>query len=219
MALIWDTKREGCNSNTPQLEKIVELASSKRTHPPSMSMSMDENEMNKIHACLRNTYMHLHTPDHPPYSQMIFKAINSLNYEEGGANKAAISAYIKSEFHDLAWAHESLLSHHLGKLLERGELVTSPSTGDYQLPKPLLLAHEDLDPSKHAQGRGRRGRPPKPKRGNKESMTKRESLSLCEQRKKQGINKVSVEEDGNPKKRRGRPPKKLISDNHPLGSF
>lgn len=70
MALIWDRKREGCNSNTPQLKKIVELASSKQTHPLSMSMSMDENEMNKIHACLRNTYMHLHTPDHPPYSQV-----------------------------------------------------------------------------------------------------------------------------------------------------
>ncbi|PQQ05248.1 mitogen-activated protein kinase 9 [Prunus yedoensis var. nudiflora] len=123
---------------------------------------MDENEINKIHACLRNTCtVHLHTPDHPPYSQMIFKAINSLSYEEGGANKAAISAYIKSEFHDLAWAHESLLSHHLGKLLERGELVTSPSTCDYLLPKPLLLAHEDLNPSKHARGRGRRGRLPK----------------------------------------------------------
>ncbi|KAL6281677.1 hypothetical protein ACE6H2_018558 [Prunus campanulata] len=136
----------------------------------SMSMSMDENEINKIHACLRNTCtVHLHTPDHPPYSQMIFKAINSLSYEEGGANKAAISTYIKSEFHDLAWAHESLLSHHLGKLLERGELVTSTTAGDYLLPKPLLLAHEDLNPSKHARGRGRRGRPPKPKQGNKET--------------------------------------------------
>lgn len=146
---------------------------------------------------------------------MIFKAINSLSYEEGGANKAAISAYIKTEFHDLAWAHESLLSHHLGKLLERGKLVTSTTAGDYLLllnPK-LLLAHEDLNPSKHSRGRGRRGRPPKPKQGNKENMTKRESLSLCEQRKRQGINKVSVEEDGNPKKRRGRPPKILISDN------
>lgn len=72
---------------------------------------------------------------------MILKAIESLNNEEGGdlINIGSISSYIKSEFHDLPWAHESLVAHHLGKLVQRGQVVTSASSsgsGAYQLLKP-----------------------------------------------------------------------------------
>lgn len=70
---------------------------------------------------------------------MILKAIESLNNEEGGdlINIGSISSYIKSEFHDLPWAHESLVAHHLGKLIQRDQVVTSASSSDaYQLLKP-----------------------------------------------------------------------------------
>ncbi|ESQ40843.1 hypothetical protein EUTSA_v10015336mg, partial [Eutrema salsugineum] len=61
-------------------------------------------------------------PDHPTYSAMIFVAITELN-KEGGSREEAISEFIKSKYRNLPFAHTSLLSHHLAKLVEKREIL------------------------------------------------------------------------------------------------
>nr|GMD19855.1 HMG-Y-related protein A-like [Ipomoea batatas] len=74
------------------------------------------------------------TPDHPPYSWMIQRAIENLN-EEGGSTEEAISEYIVKENSSLPWAHTTLLSHHLGKLCESNEIFQTVD-GYYALNDP-----------------------------------------------------------------------------------
>ncbi|KAL8142055.1 hypothetical protein V2J09_015087 [Rumex salicifolius] len=64
----------------------------------------------------------LHTPNHPPYAAMIYKAITNLD-EEGGSSEESISEYIKAEYKDLPFAHKSFLSLHLSKLCDKGFVV------------------------------------------------------------------------------------------------
>ncbi|KAJ4960563.1 hypothetical protein NE237_020473 [Protea cynaroides] len=75
-----------------------------------------------------------HNPNHPPYSEMIERAIQRLE-EEGGSTEASISSYIGSTYRDLPWAHSHLLPHHLRKLTEAGEIITAPNSR-YSLPLP-----------------------------------------------------------------------------------
>ncbi|XP_019164940.1 PREDICTED: trichohyalin-like [Ipomoea nil] len=75
------------------------------------------------------------TPDHPPYSWMIQRAIESLN-EEGGSSEEAISEYIVKENSSLPWAHTTLLSHHLRKLRESNEIFQTVE-GCYALTNPI----------------------------------------------------------------------------------
>ncbi|KAK3228305.1 hypothetical protein Dsin_008167 [Dipteronia sinensis] len=63
-----------------------------------------------------------HTPNHPPYASMIQMAISEL-HEQGGSSKEAISTFIEAEYDDLPIPHTSLLSHHLHKLVTKGEIV------------------------------------------------------------------------------------------------
>ncbi|MCL7035070.1 hypothetical protein MKW94_011413 [Papaver nudicaule] len=84
----------------------------------------------------------------PQYPEMIFKAISALN-EATGSNKTTISNYIESTYGDLPAGHTELLTQHLDKLKESGELVFAKN--NYMRPNP------DAPPK-----RGR-GRPPKPK--------------------------------------------------------
>ncbi|CAH8281620.1 unnamed protein product [Eruca vesicaria subsp. sativa] len=72
-------------------------------------------------------------PDHPTYSAMIFIAITELN-EEGGSCEEAISEFIKSRYESLPFAHTSLLSHHLAKLVEKREILCDYSNYCYTLP-------------------------------------------------------------------------------------
>ncbi|KAL0920518.1 hypothetical protein M5K25_009658 [Dendrobium thyrsiflorum] len=72
------------------------------------------------------------TPDHPPYSEMVGVALQTLA-EENGSTESSISAYIKSTFNDLPWGHDRLLPYYLRKLVADGEL-TSPLPDRYQLP-------------------------------------------------------------------------------------
>ncbi|XP_031100734.1 histone H1-like [Ipomoea triloba] len=74
------------------------------------------------------------TPDHPPYSWMIQRAIENLN-EEGGSTEEAISEFIVKENSSLPWAHTTLLSHHLGKLCESNEIFQTVD-GYYALNDP-----------------------------------------------------------------------------------
>ncbi|KFK25232.1 hypothetical protein AALP_AA8G084500 [Arabis alpina] len=73
------------------------------------------------------------TPDHPTYSAMIFVAITDLN-EEGGSGEEAISEFIKSKYKNLPFAHRSLLSHHLTKLVEKREILCDSKNYCYSLP-------------------------------------------------------------------------------------
>lgn len=54
---------------------------------------------------------------------MINTAISELD-DVGGSTEEAISEFIKQKFEDLPWAHASLLSRHLKKLSQRGELIS-----------------------------------------------------------------------------------------------
>ncbi|KAI4307651.1 hypothetical protein L6164_030817 [Bauhinia variegata] len=84
----------------------------------------------------------------PPYPEMIMKALEALN-ETNGSNRSAIAEYIESSYGELPAAHSTLLSHHLNKMKESGELVFWKNN------------YMKRDPSAPAK-RGR-GRPPKPK--------------------------------------------------------
>ncbi|KAJ0077845.1 hypothetical protein Patl1_37061 [Pistacia atlantica] len=63
-----------------------------------------------------------HIPDHPPYAYMIQRAISELN-ELGGSSEETISKFIEAEYEDLPFAHASLLTHHLQKLVKKGDIV------------------------------------------------------------------------------------------------
>lgn len=64
---------------------------------------------------------------------MIFIAIMDLN-QEGGSCENAISEFIKSKYKNLPFAHTSLLSHHLAKLVEKKEILCDCNNYCYSLP-------------------------------------------------------------------------------------
>ncbi|KAF5737816.1 HMG-Y-related protein A-like [Tripterygium wilfordii] len=84
----------------------------------------------------------------PPYPEMIFEAIAALN-ESNGSNKTSISKHIESKYGDLPAGHSTLLSHHLNKMKDIGELV--------------FLKNNYMKADPNAPPRRGRGRPPKPK--------------------------------------------------------
>ncbi|MQL88682.1 hypothetical protein Taro_021241 [Colocasia esculenta] len=81
-------------------------------------------------------------------NQMILAAIDALN-DKNGSNKSKISKYIESQYADLPAGHSMLLSHHLNKMKDAGELAFAKN--NYLRPDPS-------SPPKRG-----RGRPPKPK--------------------------------------------------------
>ncbi|KAI9159872.1 hypothetical protein LWI28_002749 [Acer negundo] len=87
-------------------------------------------------------------PSLPPYPQMILSAIESLN-EQNGSNKTSISKYIESKYGQLPGGHTMLLSHHLNRMKESGELVFW---------KNNYMKHDPNAPPRRG-----RGRPPKAK--------------------------------------------------------
>jgi hypothetical protein len=80
--------------------------------------------------------------------QMILSAIEALN-EANGCNKTSISKYIESKYGDLPAGHTALLSHHLNRMKDTGELV--------------FWKNNYMKPDPNAPPRRGRGRPPKPK--------------------------------------------------------
>ncbi|KAH7533790.1 hypothetical protein FEM48_Zijuj04G0169200 [Ziziphus jujuba var. spinosa] len=82
------------------------------------------------------------------YSVLIFRAIEALN-DKNGSNKSTISKYIESTYGELPAGHSQLLSHHLNRMKESGELVFWKNN------------YTKADPN--APPRRGRGRPPKPK--------------------------------------------------------
>ncbi|KAJ6368102.1 hypothetical protein OIU78_000640 [Salix suchowensis] len=87
-------------------------------------------------------------PSLPPYPEMIWSAIAALN-ETGGSNKTSIAKYIESKYGDLLAGNTALLSHHLNRMTDTGELVFCKN--NYMKPDP------------NAPPKRGRGRPPKPK--------------------------------------------------------
>ncbi|XVF71399.1 hypothetical protein PTKIN_Ptkin12aG0034300 [Pterospermum kingtungense] len=87
-------------------------------------------------------------PSLPSYPQLIINAIEALN-EKNGSNKSSISKYIESKYGQLPGGHTTLLSHHLHRMKETGELIFWKNN------------YMKADPN--APPRRGRGRPPKPK--------------------------------------------------------
>ncbi|EEF34594.1 HMG-Y-related protein B [Ricinus communis] len=84
----------------------------------------------------------------PQYPEMILAAIESLN-DKNGSNKSAISKQMETTYPDLPPAHTTLLSHHLNKMKQSGQLV--------------LVKNNYMKPDPNAPPKRGRGRPPKPK--------------------------------------------------------
>ncbi|KAJ6890917.1 hypothetical protein NC651_024430 [Populus alba x Populus x berolinensis] len=84
----------------------------------------------------------------PQYPEMIMAAVEALNEKEG-SSKTSISKQIESTHPDLPPAHGTLLSHHLNKLKQSGQLV--------------LVKNNYMKPDPNAPPKRGRGRPPKPK--------------------------------------------------------
>ncbi|KAJ4713510.1 Histone H1 [Melia azedarach] len=87
-------------------EAVFGVASSRITHPPSTEINLHTN------ALLREIFFVNPTTNHPPYQQMIRKAIEDLN-EEGGSNEEIICSYIKTLYeHDvLPWGLQASIDN------------------------------------------------------------------------------------------------------------
>ncbi|XP_047954760.1 HMG-Y-related protein A-like [Salvia hispanica] len=88
------------------------------------------------------------SPSLPPYPQMIMEAIDALKQVEG-ANKSSISKYMESKYGEMPPGHAELLSNHLTRMKDIGEL--------------LFIKNNYLKPGPDAPLKRGRGRPPKPK--------------------------------------------------------
>lgn len=92
---------------------------------------------------------------HPPYAQMITEAITALK-ERNGSSKVAIAKYIDRVYSSLPSTHSALLTHHLKKLKESGQLVMVKHS--YKLAGSTAQVQVQSNGSKK-----RPGRPPKAK--------------------------------------------------------
>ncbi|KAG8049655.1 hypothetical protein GUJ93_ZPchr0009g1334 [Zizania palustris] len=122
----------------------------------------------------------------PPYPEMILAAIEALD-DKNGSNKSAISQYIEEHQVDLPPAHSSLLTAHLARMKETGELVFSknnyfradnpdlppkrgrgrpPKVRDPNAPAAAAPTRDPANPPRP------RGRPPKPKGPAAEAVAK-----------------------------------------------
>ncbi|GFP83513.1 mitogen-activated protein kinase 9 [Phtheirospermum japonicum] len=77
------------------------------------------------------------TPDHPPYSAMIERAIRELN-EKRGSSEASISRFLEKEYDNLPWAHLTMLKHHLRHLCASSFIVVTHNKR-YKLPGEIEI--------------------------------------------------------------------------------
>ncbi|GMP40885.1 hypothetical protein CsSME_00011169 [Camellia sinensis var. sinensis] len=88
-------------------------------------------------------------PSLPQYPEMIMAAIEALN-DKNGSSKSAITKHIEATASsDVPGAHATLLSHHLNKMKQSGQLV--------------MVKNNYMKPDPNAPPRRSRGRPPEPK--------------------------------------------------------
>ncbi|KAI7750844.1 hypothetical protein M8C21_003041 [Ambrosia artemisiifolia] len=64
----------------------------------------------------------LPVPDHPPYDDMILTALWELK-AEGGSSEEDISQFIVKEYHELPWAHATILNYHLRDLCKKRKIT------------------------------------------------------------------------------------------------
>ncbi|XP_068663774.1 HMG-Y-related protein A-like [Aristolochia californica] len=129
---------------------------------------------------------------HPPYEQMIIKAIVDLNEKKGSSRKAIVK-YIDTSFSNLPHSHAALLSHHLRRLKKKGVLQMLKHS--YKLSK-----NPPKNPNSLGQPRGRgRGRPPKPKPIVDPSVPKR-GRGRPPKPKTEGLSALSRRPRGRPRK-------------------
>ncbi|XP_055802302.1 uncharacterized protein LOC129871417 [Solanum dulcamara] len=113
-----------------EMEKLREVILKLSNSEPNVPLSETQNAILQQH--LNNFLSRLHiTPDHPPYTWMIEKALQELN-EEGGSSEDSISEFIKKEHDSLPCAHMTVLKHHLQKMTEKGEILMND--GRFLLP-------------------------------------------------------------------------------------
>lgn len=127
-------------------------------------------------AWIRPTY-EMEVDDHPPYAEMIYRAIEALR-EKDGSSKKAINNYIEQKYGDrLRHTHPTLLTRHLDHLSSAGLLLIInnnsyklPSTLPYppptpptttRSPTPTILVGPASSPPKPNGLKRRPGRPPK----------------------------------------------------------
>ncbi|XP_048447471.1 probable serine/threonine-protein kinase kinX [Pyrus x bretschneideri] len=125
---------------------INKLASAvmKKLANSNTSQTLTPELMSRIKISLSEAYPMFFTADHPTYAVMIQKAVAELN-EEGGSTEEAVSKFIREHFDCLPLAHERLLSHHLKKLSESGEIV-SASKNCYMLPAHKIDSYSQREP-------------------------------------------------------------------------
>lgn len=109
---------------------------------------------------------------------MILKAIEALN-DKNGSNKSSISKHVESTYGELPAGHSALLTHHLNKMKESGELVfwknnymkpdpsAPPRRGRGRPPKPKVALPQAMDLTTRPRGRPPKdpNAPPKPPKG------------------------------------------------------
>lgn len=144
---------------------------------------------------------------HPPYAQMITQAISALK-ERNGSSKSAITKYIEQNYTNLPGTHSALLTQHLKRLKESGQLV--------MVKHSYKLAGSAPQVQSNGPKRGP-GRPPKPKFTAVNILAQDVQATLPQQvNATAGPGPISVPEsvfqslglvDGPVKKRPGRPKK------------
>ncbi|XP_073281926.1 uncharacterized protein [Primulina huaijiensis] len=103
--------------------------------------------------------------NHPPYVEMITAAIAALN-ERNGSSKKAIVKYIESHYSNLPPTHSALLTHHLKRLKNSGQILMVKYS--YKLPRsgvssPVSANGTVPDSTASIGSKKRPGRPPKAK--------------------------------------------------------
>ncbi|CAJ2650246.1 unnamed protein product [Trifolium pratense] len=99
---------------------------------PTLPPSVLTRRSSFIQSRLQNLFHSFHTPTHPPYALMINRAIVELN-DQNGSTEEAISGFVRREYEDLPWAHSKILSVHLKRLCQVGELACNED-GRYVFP-------------------------------------------------------------------------------------
>ncbi|KAB2632350.1 leucine-rich repeat-containing protein [Pyrus ussuriensis x Pyrus communis] len=137
---------EGREEDPLHGQMINKLASAvmKKFVNSNTSQTLTPELMSRIKISLSEAYPVFFIADHPTYAVMIQKAVAELN-EEGGSTEEAVSKFIREHFDCLPLAHERLLSHHLKKLSESGEIV-SASKNCYMLPAPKIDSYSQREP-------------------------------------------------------------------------
>lgn len=145
----------------------------------------------------------------PPYPEMILAAIDGLG-QKTGSNKSAISKYIEGKYGELPPAHSSLLTAHLARMKESGELIF--------LKNNYFRADAPDAPPKRGRGRPPKARdpnapPPAPKTASPSPRPRGRPPKA-----KDPLDAAVAQATAGMPKARGRPPKKAKTEASPAAA-